>query len=502
MRRIGNASASARDALDAVRYQEPRLRRLAELGADDLISAGLALARRAGREAPGRDLLPLGRRAPSPTKTPITRVTNVARGLVACGVRSGDRVGVVMGSRPSFFSVVTALRRLGAVAVVAPPESGDQTLAAAFARASVTVVIADPTHVSAAARPPTARCWSSAAGGARPRPRARRHGGHRPASVAMPEGLGFDLGRARDPSDHPAPSERGGQLRAATVTNHRWALSALGAAATCTLKPDDTVYCCVPLHHPAAILVSVGAALVGGARLALADVIRPGAPFADVRRYGATVVVLRGRDAARAPLERPLARRSLAPAAPLRGQRHARRSRAPASSSASASALEFYAVHHAEGDPRQRVRARSWARSAAGSQAARRSRSCAGSGARSAGPRRGRLARPVLPGEPGLLVARAGPRRRGPGGEGGRGSVRAGDRWFVSADVVGATRTATTGSSTRSPASSAPFAARSPRAEIEAALYGMPGRRARRGLGREHARRSGPHGRGRAGQSQ
>jgi len=56
-----------------------------------------------------------------------TRVSNVVKGLVQCGIHAGDRVAVVMGSRPSFLTMVTALSRLGAVAV--PGRGGDAAAA-------------------------------------------------------------------------------------------------------------------------------------------------------------------------------------------------------------------------------------------------------------------------------------------------------------------------------------------------------------------------------------
>ena len=87
----------------------------------------------------------------------------------------------------------------------------------------------------------------------------------------------------------------------ARITNGRWAFSALGAAATCTLTPDDTVYAALPLHHAAGILVAVGSAIVSGARLALAE--EPLARrldanvedfWSELRRYGASVVFYAG----------------------------------------------------------------------------------------------------------------------------------------------------------------------------------------------------------------
>ncbi len=101
-----------------------------------------------------------------------------------------------------------------------------------------------------------------------------------------------------------------GALRAAAVTGHRVALSALGAAAACTITPEDTVYCAIPLHHPTGVLACVEAALAGGARLALAERFDAEEFFPEARRYGATVVFYAGE------MLRPLAH-----AAPAKGER-------------------------------------------------------------------------------------------------------------------------------------------------------------------------------------
>ena len=275
--RLGEAVSRASDVADAVRYQQPRLKRLSELAPDDLTSASRELARRA-QKTPDATFF-LHRDRAFTYRQANERVTNIARGLWSCGVRPGDRVGVVMASRPSLLSAVTALGRIGAVAVVAPPESG-----AAVLGHDVKAVVADPD-------------------------RARRFGKDDPILVlgAGPrENLpGTDM-EAIDPSVIEIPSEMLDRGRArdlaivllretgrpANVTNHRWALSAIGAAGACTLKPTDTVYCGVPIHHPSGILVSMGGALVAGARMVLAE---PGANLLDdARRTGATVVFYAG----------------------------------------------------------------------------------------------------------------------------------------------------------------------------------------------------------------
>lgn len=135
-----------------------------------------------------------------------------------------------------------------------------------------------------------------------------------PDHVELPASYEPSPGRARDLSMILFGTDKGAaegnaprttRLRPMRITNGRWAVSALGVAAACTLTPDDTVYGALPFHHPAGMLVTVGGTLVGGARFALADAIEGGgfpqglgddpSPFwAEVRRYGATVVFYAG----------------------------------------------------------------------------------------------------------------------------------------------------------------------------------------------------------------
>ena len=50
------------------------------------------------------------------------RINNVVRGLIEVGVRQGAHVGVLMETRPSALGAIAALSRLGAVAVLMPPD--------------------------------------------------------------------------------------------------------------------------------------------------------------------------------------------------------------------------------------------------------------------------------------------------------------------------------------------------------------------------------------------
>jgi putative long chain acyl-CoA synthase len=82
----------------------------------------------------------------------------------------------------------------------------------------------------------------------------------------------------------------GAATKALNITNRRWALSALGTASAAALKPGDTVYSVTPAHHTSALLMSIGGAVAGGARFAVASADDPDTFWAEVRRYGATHV--------------------------------------------------------------------------------------------------------------------------------------------------------------------------------------------------------------------
>lgn len=297
-RRLGDVSSSAADALDGVRYQEPHLRALEEVQADTVTNPSQWLA--AAAKANPQGTFFLFRDRAFSYEQADARVTNVVKGLYQSGVRPGDRVLVVMESRPSYLSLATALIRLGAVPVLAPPDAAPAEIGRAARRAECRFFAADPQHLpavmKAAGESAVVLVLGATERGA-PRafgPRALDMEGIAPERVVLPADLRLDAGRAHDLGAillRPADS---GELRAAPVTFHRWALSAHGAAAACTLKPADTVYSCIPLHHPAAILVAVGAALVAGARLALGAPFSPETFFSEVRRYGATVIFYAG----------------------------------------------------------------------------------------------------------------------------------------------------------------------------------------------------------------
>jgi putative long chain acyl-CoA synthase len=304
--RAADVVRDAGETFDHLRFQVPRLRRLENMTGGTRISASRILAEQAATIGERTFFLWKGRAFSYAEAN--ARVDNVVRGLIACGIRPGERVAVLMGSRPSYLSAVTALNRLGAVAVLLAPELSDSDLAKAVSDLSVGALMCDPDHAARA----------RLIGGERTRlvlggfgsGDARQYGvaidmeAIEPDEVALPAWYRPDAGTARMIAMVLVQPRRGG-VRISRISNGRWAFSALGFAAAATLRPIDTVYCALPLHHPTGLFVSVGGALVGGSRLALSRGFDPSEFWSEVRRYGATVVSYAG-DMARPLCEAPV----------------------------------------------------------------------------------------------------------------------------------------------------------------------------------------------------
>jgi len=293
-RTAAGVSRSVAAMFDNVRYQLPRLSRLDDVAPDTRISVGLELAEQAARIGDHTFFLYEGR-AHSYADAD-KRVDNIVRGLIACDVKPGTRVGVVMRARPTYLSLVAALSRLGAVAVLISPDNERIALPVALKLGAVTTLISDPEHAPRMRRSFEGPVLVLGGGG---RSRSLVEGVTDmeridPAAVPLPSWYEPNPGRASDLAVILFSAGKDEKPRAARITNRRWAVAAYGAAATSTLTGKDTVYCCMPLHHAAGLLVSVGGALVGGSRLALSDGFVPGSFWSDVRRYGATVVFYAG----------------------------------------------------------------------------------------------------------------------------------------------------------------------------------------------------------------
>lgn len=266
----------------------PRLARLGQINDHTRISLGRIIGEQAN-DAPNGEFLLFDGRVHT-YEAVNRRIDNVVRGLIDVGVRQGEHVGVLMETRPSALVAIAALSRLGAVAVLLQP---DADLAAAARIGGVTEIITDPTNLDTARQLPG---QILVLGGGESRDLHLPDDAGvidmekiDPDAVELPAWYRANPGLARDLA-FIGFSTAGGQLVAKQITNYRWALSAFGTASTAALGRGDTVYCLTPLHHESGLLVSLGGAVVGGARIALSRGLRPDRFVAEVRQYGVTVV--------------------------------------------------------------------------------------------------------------------------------------------------------------------------------------------------------------------
>nr|WP_205878083.1 AMP-binding protein [Mycobacterium gordonae] len=284
---VTGAARSSREIAGAAVRTLPQLARLGRLQPHTRVSLGALMAEQVTR-APEEECFLFEDRVLT-NKAVDRRIDEAVRGLIEAGIRQGTHVGVLMDTSPDAVTAIAALSRLGAVAVLLPP---DADLATAVRLCEVVDIVTDTGHLVAAA-----------ATGARVLvlgSRATDVGRTVPGRVVE---LGRpDQPRARPPKWYrPNPgkasdlafvffSTTAGRAMVKEVTNHRWALSAYGTATAAALDRGDTIYCLTPLHHPSCLMVGLGGAIAGGSRIALTRGVHP-TRFADeVHRYGVTVV--------------------------------------------------------------------------------------------------------------------------------------------------------------------------------------------------------------------
>jgi len=266
----------------------PRLARLGQINDHTRISLSRIIEEQS-KDAPDGEFLLFDGRVHT-YEAVNRRIDNVVRGLIEVGVRQGDHVGVLMETRPSALVAIAALSRLGAVAVLL---RADGDLATAARIGGVAEILTDPTNLEVARRQSH---QVLVLGGGESRDLDLPEDADvvdmeqiDPDAVELPGWYRANPGFARDLA-FVAFSKVGGELVAKQITNYRWALSAFGTASAATLDRGDTVYCLTPLHHESGLLVSLGGAVVGGARIALSTGLNPDRFVQEVRQYGVTVV--------------------------------------------------------------------------------------------------------------------------------------------------------------------------------------------------------------------
>ena len=282
------ARRATRGALELTREaagQFPRLARMEQIQPGTRISLGLLVEERRRRAPEGVFFLFEDRAYTA--RDFNERIDNVVRGLIEIGVRQGEHVGVLMGPRPSAVALMIAISRVGAVSVLMRPD-GDVAREAELGQ--LERIVAEPERAELAAEIGVAEAYVLGGGaGARSLgPLVTDMEQIDPGKVTLPRWYRPNPGKARDVAFIVFTGE-GRATRMSRITNRRWALSAFGTASSAALTPADTVYSVTAPYHPSGVMMSIGGAIAGGARLAMARSFDPSTFWEEARRYGVTV---------------------------------------------------------------------------------------------------------------------------------------------------------------------------------------------------------------------
>lgn len=285
-RESGKVALDVTSGAHWLRWQLPRVLRLGQFWDSAHMSIARTLADQA-KAIPERTFFLWEGRAYSYAEA-NARVSRIAGALYHLGIRSGQTVGLLMDNHPDCLTALAALNRLGAIAALINPAARGTALQHALAITGVhDLVIGPPSHA-----------LTETFGARRLLIGASNLPGGKQGEAVDLEGLHTDLpgsvpanpGRAADIAFLMFTSGTTGKPKAVKISNRRWQMAATASAAGCDLAPNDTVYCCLPLHHATGLMLAAGGALLGGSRLAIAPRFSTRGFWEDIRRTGATVV--------------------------------------------------------------------------------------------------------------------------------------------------------------------------------------------------------------------
>lgn len=212
------------------------------------------------------------------------------------GLKPGDTVALLMPNRAEYVPAWIGMTKIGVAAALINNNLTGSALAHCLSISGATHVISDCEGLAAAAsvrvglaRPLTYWSIDGAEGEARALDlKTPRSAPERP-SRARRAGL-----KSRDIALFIYTSGTTGMPKAAKISHVRAQLYMRAFAAATDTKPDDRVYCALPLYHSTGGLCAVGAALLNGATLVLRRKFSASHFWDDVADHDCTVFVYIG----------------------------------------------------------------------------------------------------------------------------------------------------------------------------------------------------------------
>jgi fatty-acyl-CoA synthase len=218
------------------------------------------------------------------------RMNQYARWAARAGVASGETVALMMGNRPEYFAIWLGLTQMGAIVALVSPDLRAPALAHALKVSGARRILAaaECAEVSAeaiASLGGPVELWTHGEGSP--------HGRRIDLAVACEDGrpLEADERRAVTLSDRALrifTSGTTGLPKAAEVTHRRIVVWSHWFAGLAGLTGGDRLYNCLPMHHSVGGGVAIGAPLVFGGSVAIAERFSARGFWSDVARWDCT----------------------------------------------------------------------------------------------------------------------------------------------------------------------------------------------------------------------
>ncbi len=218
------------------------------------------------------------------------RMNQYSRWALGAGVKNGETVALMMGNRPEYFAIWLGLIQVGAIVALVSPDLRTPALAHALKVAEARRLIAaaecvDVSTNAVAALGDAVEIWTHGGG----RADARRidaaasncGGGPLSQSERRPVTLA-------DRALRIFTSGTTGLPKAAEVSHRKLVMWSHWFAGLAGLTAADRVYDCLPMHHSVGGVVAIGAPLVFGGSVAIAERFSVHAFWDDVARWDCT----------------------------------------------------------------------------------------------------------------------------------------------------------------------------------------------------------------------
>ena len=284
-----SGASAGKDASSPARAWMRALEATAKIGEDPGRIFPVIVDENAGRFGNAPALL--SDRASMSYRDLVRRARQYARWARAQGIGAGDTIALLMPNRPEYAAIWLGLTRIGAIVALLNTRLVGASLAHCIA-------IADPRHVivdaeladgfleTAAQRAIAAHIWL--------------HGAERPgfdnidAAVAGCSGDALSAEEdghvaLSDPALLIYTSGTTGLPKAARVSHHRIVMWSAWFAAMTGARTDDRMYDCLPMYHSVGGVVAVGAMLVAGGSVVVAEKFSAQRFWDDVTRWDCTL---------------------------------------------------------------------------------------------------------------------------------------------------------------------------------------------------------------------